>query len=106
MIGVSTHSIEQARQAVIDGANYIGVGPVFPSTTKSFNKFVGLELVAAVAQEVKLPAFAIGGINADNVASVAAAGMPRVAIAGAITGAKDAHETMAAVSLFKAKLSG
>ncbi len=46
LIGVSTHNIEQARQAVLDGANYIGVGPTFPSTTKSFDQFAGSRIRA------------------------------------------------------------
>ena len=45
LIGVSTHTIEQARQAVLDGANYIGVGPTFPSGTKQFEKFPGLDFL-------------------------------------------------------------
>ena len=63
LVGVSTHSIEQARQAVLDGANYIGVGPTFPSNTKTFDQFPGLDLLRAVAAEIRLPAFAIGGIS-------------------------------------------
>lgn len=89
LVGVSTHSLEQARQAVLDGADYIGVGPTFPSATKSFPHFPGLELVRAVAAEIRLPAFAIGGITAANVAGVLAAGMPRVAVSGAISGVAD-----------------
>lgn len=80
IIGVSTHSIEQAQQAVFDGANYIGVGPVFPSKTKSFDEFVGLNLVEKVASEISLPAFAIGGIDESNIPAVFAAGMKRVAV--------------------------
>ncbi|MCH8891452.1 MAG: thiamine phosphate synthase, partial [Myxococcales bacterium] len=49
LIGVSTHNIEQARQAVLDGADYLGVGPVFSSQTKSFDSFAGLEYVRQVA---------------------------------------------------------
>jgi thiamine-phosphate pyrophosphorylase len=93
MIGVSTHSIEQARQAVLDGANYIGVGPVFSSTTKQFDAHVGLELLVTVANEVKLPSFAIGGINLDNVADVVRSGVSRVAVSGAILNAEKPGET-------------
>src|SRR5207245_9629252 len=45
LIGVSTHNLEQLRQAVLDGASYIGVGPTFPSGTKQFEDFPGLEFV-------------------------------------------------------------
>src|SRR5262245_25287869 len=58
LVGVSTHSIEQARQAVVDGANYIGVGPTFPSATKQFDAFTGLNLLRQVSAEIALPAFA------------------------------------------------
>lgn len=96
-IGVSTHSLDQARQAVIDGADYIGVGPVFESQTKSFDSHVGVKLVSQVAGEVSLPAFAIGGIDASNVGSVVEAGCCRVAVSSAICGAADPE--MAAVDL-------
>ena len=85
LVGVSTHSIEQARQAVIDGANYIGVGPTFPSSTKSFQAFTGLDLLKAVAAEIRLPAFAIGGITQDNLPQVLATGIARVAVGAATT---------------------
>ncbi len=84
LIGVSTHSIEQARQAVLDGANYIGVGPIFFSKTKSFYETVGLELAAQVAAEISLPAFAIGGIQLENLDSVLATGIKRVAVKGGV----------------------
>ncbi len=84
LVGVSTHSIEQARRAVLDGADYLGVGPVFPSATKAFESLAGLELVRAVAAEISLPWFAIGGINAENVAAVATAGARRIAVSHAI----------------------
>jgi thiamine-phosphate pyrophosphorylase len=87
LIGVSTHSIEQARQAVLDGANYLGVGPTFPSGTKHFEQFPGLPLLRQVAAEIRLPAFAIGGITAENLPEVLATGMMRVAVSGAILAA-------------------
>ena len=88
-VGVSTHSIEQARQAVLDGANYLGVGPTFPSGTKVFDHFPGLELLRAVSAEIRLPAFAIGGITRENLGQVLSAGFTRVAVSGAVLNAKD-----------------
>lgn len=95
LIGVSTHNIEQARQAALDGADYLGVGPVFPSTTKAFDEFAGLDFVRQVAAEISMPWFAIGGINAINLADVQAAGATRVAVSGAIAGADDPAATTA-----------
>lgn len=89
LIGVSTHSLEQARKAVIDGANYIGVGPVFPSQTKSFKAHVGIELVQEVAAEIKLPFYPIGGINVGNVNSLTQIGCHHAAVSGAIVRAED-----------------
>jgi len=89
LVGVSTHTIEQARQAVLDGANYIGVGPTFPSATKQFERFPGVALLRAVAAEIRLPAFAIGGISRENITEVRAAGFSRVAVGGAILAAPD-----------------
>jgi thiamine-phosphate pyrophosphorylase len=85
LIGVSTHSIEQARQAAEQGAQLIGVGPVFPSMTKGFSRFVGVDLLRQVAAEIRLPVFAIGGIDAERLPQVLATGIRRVAIGSAIT---------------------
>ena len=89
LVGVSTHSIEQARQAVLDGADYLGVGPVFASQTKSFDSLAGLEFVTAVAAEITLPWYAIGGISDENLEEVTAAGATRVAVSAAVCGADD-----------------
>jgi thiamine-phosphate pyrophosphorylase len=89
LVGASAHSIEQARQAVLDGADYLGVGPTFPSGTKAFEKFPGVDLLRAVAAEVRLPSFAIGGIDRGNLDQVLAAGATRIAVSGAITAAQD-----------------
>ena len=87
LIGVSTHNIEQARAAVLDGANYLGAGPTFASQTKSFESFAGLDYLRAVAAEIRLPAFAIGGVTARNLPEVTATGMNRVAVGSAVTAA-------------------
>jgi len=89
LIGVSTHSLAQAKQAVVDGANYIGVGPTFPSGTKAFEEFPGPALLREVAREITLPAFAIGGIDTANVQQVLDCGISRIAVGMAITAAAD-----------------
>lgn len=96
IIGVSTHSIQQARRAVLDGANYIGVGPTFPSETKHFERFPGVELLRAVHAEIRLPAFAIGGICLENLPLVLETGFRRIAIGAAITRAASAESTATA----------
>ena len=89
LIGVSTHSIEQARKAVLDGANYLGVGPTFPSTTKSLAHYPGLELLRQVANETSIPAFAIGGINMASAANVLTTGIGRIAVSQAVVSTPD-----------------
>jgi len=89
LIGVSTHSIGQARQAVRDGANLIGAGPTFRSSTKSFHRLAGVALLASVHAEINLPAFAIGGIDNGNLAQVLATGVNRVAVGAAVTRSGD-----------------
>ena len=89
LVGVSTHTIEQARQAVLDGADYIGVGPCFATPTKKFSQLAGLEFVRQVAAEISLPAYAIGGIGLNNIDDVLSAGAKRVAVSSAICRATD-----------------
>jgi thiamine-phosphate pyrophosphorylase len=89
LIGLSTHTIQQARQAVLDGASYIGCGPTFPSSTKHFDSLPGLSLLREIAAEISLPAFAIGGITLENVEQVLEAGLKRIATSGAVTRASE-----------------
>jgi thiamine-phosphate pyrophosphorylase len=93
LVGVSTHNIEQARQAVLDGANYLGCGPTFPSATKEFAEFPGLQFLRQVNQEIRLPAFAIGGIGPANVEQVCATGFSRVAVSHSVVNAADPAQT-------------
>ena len=83
LVGVSTHSIEQARQAVRDGADYIGAGPVFASQTKHFSQFPGLNYLREVAAEITIPAFAIGGITEERLPEIFQTGIQRVAMSSA-----------------------
>lgn len=96
LVGVSTHHPDQARQAVSDGADYIGVGPVFSSSTKSFDQLAGLELIRQVAAaELPIPFFAIGGINESNLGEVLQAGATRIAVTAAICRSDDVISTVA-----------
>ncbi len=88
-VGVSTHNIDQAREAQGAGADYIGCGPTFPSTTKQFAEFAGLDFLQEVAAEIELPAYAIGGIDVENVQRVLDAGLSRVAVSNAVWAATD-----------------
>lgn len=89
LVGVSTHSIQQAREAVEQGADYIGCGPTFASQTKRFDRFPGLEFLRQAAAEIRLPAFAIGGVNEENLPLVLQAGFSRIAVSGAVTRVAD-----------------
>lgn len=92
IVGVSTHRIDQLQQAVLEGADYVGVGPVFASTTKDFNALAGLEFVQEAARQTSIPWFAIGGVNAQRVDAILNAGGSRIAVSSAICGRGDARE--------------
>ena len=81
LIGVSTHSLDQADAAVLAGADYLGAGPTFPSETKQFAVFPGLAYLQELTARTAAPAFAIGGITPANVGAVRAAGATRLAVA-------------------------
>jgi thiamine-phosphate pyrophosphorylase len=89
IIGVSTHNLDQARRAVADGADYIGVGPIFKSPTKPRDFLPGLEYAAAVVREIAIPKIAIAGITPQNVDKVRAVGISAVAVTAAVTGCED-----------------
>lgn len=97
LIGVSTHTLEQVRQAILDGASYIGIGPTFPSKTKDFATLAGLVFVRQALAETSLPAFVLGGVTADNIGEVVAAGGERVAVSQAIAAADDPRKASAAL---------
>jgi thiamine-phosphate pyrophosphorylase len=89
LIGVSTHDLDQLRQAVLDGASYVGVGPTFPSGTKHFDELAGMDFVRQAAAETSLPAFVIGGVTLETIGAAVAAGARRVAVSQAICQAED-----------------
>lgn len=93
IIGISTHSIEEARAAEAGGADYIGVGPVFATGTKPHAVPVTTAYVRQAAAEIRIPFVAIGGITLANVAGVLAAGARRVAAVSEIVGSADVRGT-------------
>ncbi len=85
IIGTSAENIRQAKMAQKAGADYVGLGPIFYTTTKEKIPYpVGLDLIEQAQKELKIPFFPIGGINLDNLSAVINAGAKRVAIASAI----------------------
>ncbi|HVZ74706.1 MAG TPA: thiamine phosphate synthase [Polyangia bacterium] len=89
-IGISTHTLAQARAAAAGGADHLGFGPVFPTITKAEpDPVVGLESLAEICAAVSLPVVAIGGISLDNVAAVARAGAASAAVISAVDRAPD-----------------
>lgn len=97
LVGLSTHTPAQIDAAADAGVDYIGVGPVHATPTKPGRPAVGLELVRHAAARARVPWFAIGGIDAENVADVLAAGARRVAVVRAIVYAEDPELAAAAL---------
>ena len=89
IIGISTHSLQQAITAERAGADYIGVGPVFPTDTKPGRAAVTTSYVAEAARHVSIPFVAIGGITLGNVDMVLSAGAKRICAVSAIVGHDD-----------------
>jgi thiamine-phosphate pyrophosphorylase len=88
-IGLSTHAPEQAKRAVEAGADYIAIGPIYPTGTKPTAKPVTLEYVRWAAANVSVPWFAIGGINLQNLDDVLIAGAKRICVVSAILNSPD-----------------
>lgn len=81
IIGRSTHSVEQARQAKAEGADYIGFGPLYPTGTKPGRPAIGLQDIAEVQSLAgDMPVYCIGGVNAHTLPDVLAAGARRVVV--------------------------
>lgn len=89
ILGVSTHSVEQARAAAAAGADYVAVGSMFPTATKPDFQLVGPALIRAVRGEIRVPLIGIGGITAENAGEVIRAGAGGVAVISAVCGAAD-----------------
>jgi len=93
-VGVSTHSLDQALAAQQAGADYIGCGPSFPSQTKHFEQFPGLEYLQQVGHHISIPALAIGGVTLDRLPQVLTCGVRGVAVSAAIHAAASPAEAV------------
>jgi thiamine-phosphate pyrophosphorylase len=104
-VGVSTHDSEQLDGAILAGATYLGVGPVFASPTKEFSEpeLAGLSFVRLASETTALPWFAIGGISEHNLDRVLEAGTTRVAVSAAVVRADSPRR---ATKRLKARLQG
>jgi thiamine-phosphate pyrophosphorylase len=89
LVGRTAHDVAEARAAVVDGADYLGIGPCYPSPTKTFVAHAPPEFLRTICDEISLPTFAIGGITAERLDALVALGVKRVAVASAVTRAAD-----------------
>lgn len=99
IIGISCYNLRQAQAAQKDGADYIGIGPIYATSTKPGVKPIGLSFLRELKNKIKIPYFAIGNICADNINEITAAGARRVAVCRAILEAD--NPKAAAKELFK-----
>ena len=92
MIGVSAHNLEEALLAEANGADYLGLGAVFTTTTKTNTVPLSYETLKTICETVTIPTVAIGGINQDNVAKLNGSGVDGIAVVSAIFGAENIAE--------------
>jgi thiamine-phosphate pyrophosphorylase len=103
LLGVSTHSLEQARTAQAAGADYVAVGAMFPTATKPDFELVGPDLIRKLRTEIRAPLIGIGGITHDNVGEVIQAGAAGVAVISAVCAADDPeHATRRFIEVIRA----
>ncbi len=89
IIGISCHNLAQAIKAQRQGADYIGIGPIFKTPTKPEYKAIGLKVLRELKNIIKIPYFAIGNIDQSNIKEIIACKTKRIAVCRAILKAKD-----------------
>lgn len=97
IIGVSTHSVDEALRAVQDGADYLGLGAVFGSSTKADTTGMSLQTLHAICGAVDIPTVAIGGISAENIYLLRGSGIDGIAVISAIFSADDPGKATAEI---------
>ena len=99
IIGATAKTVEQAKLAEVSGADYLGVGAVFPSPTKKNAIRITKEQLHEICSSVSIPAVAIGGISLDNVSEIKGGGMQGIAVVSAIFAADDIQAAAAQLHL-------
>ena len=104
IIGVSAQTVEQAVLAEKRGADYLGVGAVFPTNSKDDATDVSYETLKAICQAVSIPVIAIGGITKDNVTELSGSGICGIAVISAIYGQKNIKDAAANLKMAVQKI--
>lgn len=106
LLGVSVQTVEQALAAQDAGADYLGVGAVFATSTKQDAETVSHEELRRICAAVQIPVVAIGGIGADNILELSGSGVDGVAVVSAIFGAEDIESSCRTLSALSRKMTG
>ena len=93
IIGISCHNLRQALKAQRQGADYIGIGPVYATATKPEYQPIGLKVLRQLKNKIKIPYFAIGDIREANIKQIVSAGATRAAVCRAILKSKNIQQT-------------
>ena len=89
IIGATTKTVEQAKEAIIEGADYLGVGAIYETTTKVKTKITSIETLNEICNSVNIPVIAIGGLNVENLSILKESKISGIAVVSAIMKAKD-----------------
>jgi len=104
ILGVSVQTVEQAVSAEKRGADYLGVGAVFPTGSKADAEYVSYETLKKICQAVSIPVVAIGGINKDNILKLSGSGICGIAVISAIFAQSDIARSTAQLKEFAKKV--
>lgn len=104
ILGLSAENLEEAKQAEAEGADYVGVGAVFPTATKTDASFVTKETLNTIKSALSIPVVAIGGINKQNIGQLCDSGIDGVAVVSAIMGSENPKEAAQILKSMTAKL--
>ena len=106
IIGVSAHSVKEAKEAVAAGADYLGVGSVFATSTKSDVHRITYETLQEICKSVTVPVVAIGGIDEGNLLELSGSGVDGVALVSAIFSAQDIEQECQKLRALSEKMTG